>query len=363
MIKFVPENIKKIVPYPPGKPIKELERELGITDSIKIASNENPLGPSKKAIEAVKAMISNVNRYPDGNCYYLKEKLTEKLGLSMENYIIGNGSSEIIEFALRTFVQPGDEVISSEKTFVIYKIVSNIVGAQYTEVPLTDRFGYDLKAIKNAITDKTRLIFLSNPNNPTGTMFGQKELEEFMSGISDNIIVALDEAYIEYVPTAKKIDAKKLMNDYNLLVMRTFSKAYGLAGLRLGYGIANKEIIGYLNKVRAPFNVNSVAQVAALAALDDDEHLLNSVTLNSDGATYLYKNFDELGLSYVETFTNFILVDVKCPGQKLYDKLLREGVIIRSMKNYGLDNYIRVTVGTQEENARFISALKKHLVN
>jgi histidinol-phosphate aminotransferase len=360
-MKFVADNIKKIVPYPPGKPIEELERELGISGSIKIASNENPLGPSKKAVEAIKDMLLNLNRYPDGNCYYLKEKLSEKLGYQMENLIIGNGSSEIIEFVLRTFVQPGDEIISSEKTFVMYKIVSNIVGAKFIEMPLKNGFYYDLNAIKDAITEKTRAILLSNPNNPTGTMFSQSEFDEFMRDINDDIIVALDEAYIEYVEDDRKIDVSAYIDSKNLVVMRTFSKIYGLAGLRIGYGIARPEMIEYLNKVRAPFNVNSVAQVAALASLNDDEHVLNSIKVNDDGIRYLYAQFDEMELQYVRTYTNFILVNIKCSGQELYDKMLRDGVIVRSMKNYGLDDFIRVTVGTKEENERFIDALKKYV--
>jgi histidinol-phosphate aminotransferase len=360
-MKFVPDNIKKIVPYPPGKPIEELERELGISGSIKIASNENPLGPSKKAIEAIKGMLLNLNRYPDGSCYYLKERLSKKLGFGMDNLIIGNGSSEIIEFVLRTFVQPGDEVISSEKTFVIYKIVSNIVGAEFIEVPLKNGFYYDLKAIKNAVTEKTRVIFLSNPNNPTGTMFGKVEFEEFMDGISDDVIIALDEAYIEYVREDRKIDAARYINDKNIIIMRTFSKIYGLAGLRIGYGIANKDIIHYLNKIRAPFNVNSVAQAAASASLNDDEHVFNSIKLNNDGIDYLYSEFDKMGLEYIKTYTNFILVNVNCPGQGLYEKMLKDGVIVRSMKNYGLDDFIRVTIGTKEENERFIDVLKKYV--
>jgi histidinol-phosphate aminotransferase len=360
-MKFVPENIKNIVPYPPGKPIEELERELGITGSIKIASNENPLGPSKKAGEAIKNKLSDINRYPDGSCYYLKEKLGKKLGLSMDNFIIGNGSSEIIEFVLRIFVQPGAEVITSEKTFVIYKIVSKIVNAKFTEVPLKNGFYYDLKAIKNAITDKTRVIFLSNPNNPTGTMFGQDEFEEFISDIRDDIIIALDEAYIEYVPESRKINAISYIDNKNLVILRTFSKAFGLAGLRIGYGIANKEIIGYLSKIRAPFNVNSIAQTAALAALDDDKHVSDSAGLNNTGIKYLYSMFDEMGLEYIRTYTNFILVNVKCSGQELYEKMLRDGVIVRSMKNYGLVDYIRVTIGTKEENERFINSLRKYV--
>ena len=360
-MKFVRDNIKNIVPYPPGKPIEELERELGITGSIKIASNENPLGPSKKALEAIKNKLFDINRYPDGSCYYLKEKLSEKLGLNMDNLIFGNGSSEIIEFVLRIFVQPGDEVITSEKTFVIYKIVSKIVDAKFTEIPLIKGFYYDIKAIKNAITDKTRVIFLSNPNNPTGTMFGQEEFDEFIHDIRDDIIIALDEAYIEYVPKSEKIDAISYINDKNLIIMRTFSKIYGLAGLRIGYGIGYNELIGYLSKIRAPFNVNSIAQAAALASLDDDEHVTESIELNNAGIKYLYSKFDELGLEYIKTYTNFILVNVKGSGHELYEKMLRDGVIIRSMKNYGLDDFIRVTIGTKEENERFIDSLKKYV--
>lgn len=360
-MKFVRENIKNIVPYPPGKPIEELERELGITGSIKIASNENPLGPSKKALKAVQEKLSDINRYPDGSCYYLKEKLSKKLGLGMDNLIFGNGSSEIIEFILRTFVQPDEEVITSEKTFVIYKIVSKVVDAKFTEIPLKNGFYYDLKAIKDAITDKTRVIFLSNPNNPTGTMFGQEEFDEFIHDIRDDIIIALDEAYIEYVSENEKIDAIGYINDKNIIIMRTFSKIYGLAGLRIGYGIGYSELINYLGKIRAPFNVNSIAQVAALAALDDDEHVTASIDLNNTGIKYLYSQFDKMGLEHVKTYTNFIMVNVKGSGHELYENMLKDGVIVRSMKNYGLDDYIRVTVGTKEENERFIDSLKKYV--
>jgi len=228
-------------------------------------------------------------------------------------------------------------------------------------VPLKNGFYYDLKAIRRAVTDKTRVIFLSNPNNPTGTMFSQEEFDEFMENIDDEIIIALDEAYFEYVQTSKRLDLRKYINSKNIIVIRTFSKIYGLAGLRIGYGIAKPQMIEYLNKVRAPFNVNSLAQTAAIASLNDDEHVFNSIKLNNDGIRYLYSEFDSLGLEYVKTYTNFILVNVGRPGQELYENMLKDGVIIRSMKNYGLNDFVRITVGTKDENERFISSLKNHL--
>ncbi len=357
----VRKNIEKLVPYPPGKPIEELEREMGISGSIKLASNENPLGPSPLAVKAILEDINKINRYPDGSGYYLKEKLSRIFGLSPSRIIIGNGSNELIELIIRTFLAPGEEVIQACPTFLVYEKIVVGAGGEIVSVPLKD-FKIDLKSIAASLTPKTRIIIINNPNNPTGSALSEKELSDFLANISDNIIVVLDEAYIEFVQNKDVANGLDFLTDYpSVVVLRTFSKIYGLAGLRVGYGFSSEQIIDYMNRVRQPFNVNHLAQVAASAALDDTEFASTTLKLTREGLSYLREELDGLGLEYLPTETNFFMIKVPCSANRIYELMLKQGVIIRSMDSYGLKDYIRVNVGLPEENERFISSLKKVL--
>ena len=358
MKKLTTEKIERLIPYPPGKPIEELERELGITGSIKLASNENPIGPSPMAVKAILDNVNRLHRYPDGSSYYLKEKISSIFGLPMERIITGNGSNELIELTIRSFLSPGDEVIQAFPTFLVYEKVVNGAGGELVSVNLRD-FRISLDDIKEVITPKTKIIFVNNPNNPTGTGISKEEMLDFMKSVPEDIIVVLDEAYIEFSSekTAKGTD---LLNERDrLIVMRTFSKLYGLAGLRVGYGFSSAEIVDYINRVRQPFNSNLLAQAAAIAALDDNDFVTKTLNLVKDGLKYLYEKLDEMGLEYLPTETNFFLIKVPTGGKNIYQRMLREGVIIRSMESYGLGDYIRINVGLPEENERFISSLKK----
>jgi histidinol-phosphate aminotransferase len=361
MKNLINPHIQDLQPYNPGKPIQELERELGIAGAIKLASNENPLGPSPKAVAAIKEALGEVHRYPDGGCFYLKQALAPKLGIKPESIILGNGSDELIEIICRTFLTPGEQVIYADCTFVEYELVSKSFGAQEVRIPLKD-FTYDLEAMAQAVTDKTRLIFIANPNNPTGTMVNRPAFERFMGDIPPQVLVIVDEAYYEYVARADFPDTISYMQQgRNIITLRTFSKIYGLAALRVGYGIARPELISYMNRVRLPFNVNSLAQAAALAALTDEEHLAHSREVIRQGREYLYNQFEELGLDYVPSVANFVLLDTKVGGQQVYQAMLREGVIVRPMGVYGLPGHIRVTIGTEGENRRLLAALKRAL--
>jgi histidinol-phosphate aminotransferase len=354
----VSDAIRTLTPYPPGKPIEELERELGISGSIKLASNENPLGPSKPALRAVEAALSGLHRYPDGSCYYLKTRLAEKLDVSECSLIFGNGSNEIIELLIRAFLAGGVAVMG-EPSFAVYPLVTQAAGGKPVRVPLTSDLRHDLRAMKNAITADTRLVFIANPNNPTGTVVNSSELDAFVNAVPDDVIICLDEAYVEYVRTGDFPDSLRYVGEGRpVVVLRTFSKIYGLAGLRAGYGVAPPEIIDMLSRVRQPFNVNSLAQVAALAAIGDDSHVKESRDVNARGLAYLYAEMRRMGLEYVETEANFFLIKVG-DGKGVYEALLRDGVIVRPMSSYGLGEYIRVTVGLQAENERFVKSLEK----
>jgi histidinol-phosphate aminotransferase len=361
MIKdLVRKNVLDIKPYEPGKPIEELKRELNISNIIKMASNENPLGPSKKAIKAMQKAVSAVNRYPDGSCYYLKKALAKYLNVSPKDLIVGNGSNEIIELILRTFLNKGEEVIMSEPSFLIYNIASRVAEGSPVIVPLKD-FGPDLDGIRDSITASTKLIFIDNPNNPTGRSAGEAEVERFLEKLPDNVIAVFDEAYNEFIERKDFPDTIRYIGRKNIIVLRTFSKAHGLSGLRIGYGIAEPEIIKYMNRVRQPFNVNSVAQAAAIASLEDTEHIANSKLIISEGKQFLYEELRFMGLNYIESDTNFILIDVGKSGNEVFAEMLKEGVIVRDMNAYKLGNFIRVTIGTMAENQRFVKALKKVL--
>lgn len=353
----VTNGIESLVPYPPGKPIEELERELGITGSIKLASNENPLGPSKKAVAAIGAALGTLHRYPDGSNFYLKEALAERLKISTDALIFGNGSNEIIELLFRTFCSVGDEIVMGEPSFAVYPLISQAAGAVAVLVPLDSELKHDLDAMAKAITAKTRIVFIANPNNPTGTIIEKEAFRAFMSKVPDGVIVVMDEAYCEYVTSAEYPDSiEYVKSGAPVVVLRTFSKIYGLAGLRVGYGIANPTIVGYMDRVRQPFNVNALAQAAALGALGDDSHLEASVKNNTDGFEFLEGKLKAMGLKVVPTEANFFLVEVG-DGKGVYDGLLKQGVIVRPMASYGLGRYIRVTIGLPEENNRFIEAL------
>jgi histidinol-phosphate aminotransferase len=358
VVHRVPEHIRKLVPYQPGKPIEEVEREYGIANSVKLASNENPLGPSPKAVQAMRDKLEQLHLYPDGDCFYLKSALANKLGIDAERLIFGNGSNELIELAVRTFMRPGDEAVMAHQAFVVYQLVVQASGGVGKIVPLRN-FSHDLAAMGEAIGPKTRIVFLANPNNPTGTIYRRDEWQRFLQRVSPDVLVIVDEAYFEYVRDPDYPDSLKYHHHgKTLLTLRTFSKLYGLAGLRIGYGVTSKEITGLLHRVRQPFNVNAVAQWAALAALEDDDHVSRSLAVNRQGMEYLSKEIAQLGLEQVPSQANFILLRVRS-GSDVYQQLLAQGVIVRPMVAYELPEYVRVTVGTMEENQKFIDALKK----
>jgi histidinol-phosphate aminotransferase len=350
-----PEYIRDIQPYVPGKPIEELERELGISESIKLASNENPIGPSPAAINAIRNP-SEINRYPDGGGYYLTKALSQMLGIGQDEIILGNGSNEVIDIAVKTYLQDGDEAVMAVPSFVVYAMAVKAVGAKAVQIPLRD-YTHDLAAMADAITPKTKIVFIANPNNPTGTLNKQEEFDALMNRIPDTVLVVIDEAYYEYVTEPEYADSMKhFRGEKNILILRTFSKIYGLAGLRIGYGIGKKELLSDMNRVREPFNTNSIAQTAAHAALTDNDHISRSRTCNEEGKKYLYDEFRKLGMEFVPTEANFIYIPVN-DALILHKRLLEQGVIIRPMG----PNAIRATIGLPEENRRFIEALKKIL--
>jgi histidinol-phosphate aminotransferase len=358
VIDQVPEYIRTLVPYEPGKPIEEVEREIGIANSIKLASNENPLGPSPMALQAMRQKMAQLHLYPDGDCFYLKRALAAKLNVSSEQLIFGNGSNEIIELAIRTFMRPGDEAVMARQAFVVYKLVVQATGGISQEVPLRN-FTHDLEAIGAAISAKTRIVFLANPNNPTGTIYRKAEWQAFLEQVPPDVLIIVDEAYFEYVEAADYPNSLHYHQQGKaLLTLRTFSKLYGLAGLRIGYGIAEKEIISLMHRVRQPFNVNAPAQWAALAALDDREHVRRSLENNRQGLEYLTLEFARLGLEYVPSHANFILLRVG-NGEDVFNRLLAQGIIVRPMAGYRFPEHIRATIGTMDENRKFIDGLKK----
>ncbi len=358
MKSLIRENIREIDPYPPGKPIKEVERELGIEEAVKLASNENPLGPSPKAVEAMEQALKEVNLYPDGNGYYLKRALAAHLNVKEENLILGNGSDEIIRMIAETFLNEGEEAIMGEPAFLIYRLAAKIMKGRCRLVNLKDST-HDLMAMAGTINKKTKLIFIANPNNPTGTMVAAEEVASFMKKVPEEVIVIFDEAYYEYIERddfPQTIDY--LGEGRRVITLRTFSKIYGLAGLRIGYGIGPEEFIKGMNRVRQPFNTNSLAQVAALAALKDQEHVKKSRKANREGKDFLYEELKKLKISYIPSQANFVLINVGEEGKVISRKLMQEGIIVRPMEMYNLPNFIRVTVGTEEENKKFITAMR-----
>ncbi len=353
---LVPEWIQRLAAYPPGMPLEELEREYGITGSIKLASNENPFGPSPRALAALAGALGSLHRYPDGSGFYLRRALAERIGVAADAIILGNGSNDIIELAARAFLQPGDEAVMADQAFVIYQMVVQATGATPRAVPLRN-YTHDLEAIARAISPATRLVFLANPNNPTGTIYTRDEWEDFLAAVPPHVLVLADDAYADYVEDPDYPDSLAYQRRGRLLLtLRTFSKIYGLAGLRVGYGVGPLEVIAVLNKIRQPFNVNSLAQVAALAALDDGEHVARTRANNREGLAYLRAACERLGRPYVPSWANFLLIDVG-DAARVYDALLRRGVIVRPMDVYGLPRHLRVTVGTPAENERLVASL------
>lgn len=355
---LVPEWIRTLTPYPPGKPIEEVERELGIHGSVKLASNENPLGPSPKALAAIAEALPKLHLYPDGSAFYLTRRLAERHRVAPEDILVGNGSNELIELVVRTFLRPRDEAVMADQAFVIYRMVTQAVAGTPKIVPLKN-YTHDLEAMAEAVTPRTRLVFLANPNNPTGTMVGRSAWEAFLRALPPRqLIVVADDAYADYVEALDYPDTIAARGDGSVPVvtLRTFSKLYGLAGLRIGYAVAPAQVVDAMQRVRQPFNVNALAQVGALAALDDDEHVRRTLAVNREGMTYLTDAFRQLELPWVPSVANFVLVRVG-HGLEVYDALLRRGVIVRPMDGYGFPEHLRVTVGLPEENRRFVDAL------
>lgn len=351
------QQILAIKPYVPGKPVEEVERELGISGVIKLASNENPLGPAPAAIEMMHSMVDKVAAYPDGNCYYLKNALAASLDLSPANLIVGNGSDEVIKLIAEAFLDEGEEAIVADPTFSEYDFAVKIMGGRTVVIP-GKNYTHDLEAMAAAVTERTKLVFVCNPNNPTGTKVGKAEARALLDKLPDGVITVFDEAYYEYVTDDDYPQTLDFVREgRDVIVLRTFSKIYGLAGLRIGYGVSTPELIGLLSRVREPFNVNMIAQSAALAALGDQEHVVKSREMNEAGKKYLYGEFDRLGLSYMPTHANFIWVNIKTDCKNAFAKLLRRGVIVRTGDIFGAPDVIRVTIGTPEQNKRFIETL------
>ena len=354
--------LQNIAPYQPGRPIEEVARELGLpaSDIIKLASNENPLGPSPAALAAMEKALRQLHLYPDGNAFYLKQKLAEKLGVEPTNLILGNGSNEIIEFVGHALIAPGTDVVVSQYCFAVYPLMTRLFGGNLITVPARD-YGHDLPAMLHAITPQTRVIFISNPNNPTGTLAERADVVKLLNEVPQNVLLVMDEAYIEFLDSP--VDLLPFIRrglKPNLLLMRTFSKIYGLAGLRLGYGIAAPELIAALEKVRQPFNINSLVQAGALAALDDDEHIARTRANNVQGLQFLESELTRMKLQFIPSAANFVLVRVG-DGQRVFDELQKQGVITRPMGGYQLPEWIRITVGTPAENVRCVTTLKRVL--
>ncbi len=353
-------HLRDLVPYETGKPIEDVARELGLRpdEIVKLASNENPLGPSPQALGAMHRAVDSAHFYPDGAGYYLREAIAKRLGLGMENVILGNGSNEIIEFLGHAFLRPGDEVIAATHAFSVYRLMATLFGAHFVEVDDPD-FQHDLPAMAAAITPRTRQLFVANPNNPTGTIVTQEQIDDFMRRVPEHVTVVFDEAYYEFLDhppdTLKYVRAGR-----NVIVLRTFSKIQGLASLRIGYGLAGKELIDVLQKTRQPFNANGVAQAGALAGLLDSEHQRETKRVTDEGRAYLQAEFAAMGRRFVPSSANFVLVHVG-DGRRVFDQLLRRGLIVRPMGGYKLPEWLRISVGTMEQNRKFITALREIL--
>ncbi|HYA36412.1 MAG TPA: histidinol-phosphate transaminase [Candidatus Binataceae bacterium] len=352
-------SVSAIHPYAPGKPVEELERELGIGEAVKLASNENPIGPSPRAVQAIRAALAELNRYPDGGCYQLRHKVAAHHQLTADHIFIGSGSVEIINLLAFLFLRPGLNAIFTRHGFAIYPLATASTGAEAKVIGVRPSYEFDLDAIANAIDDNTRIIYLDNPNNPTGTIYRRAEWKRFLARVPQRVVIVADEAYFEFVRDPEYPDSLEDHDGERMIVtLRTFSKIFGLAGVRVGYAVARPEIIRLLDKVRQPFNVTSLAQVAVLAAMDDREHIEATLKVNQQGMAYLEREFRRLGIPFVPSHANFILADVG-DGAAVYDKLLRKGVIVRPMGGYALARHLRISVGLPEENRKLVEALEQ----
>ena len=354
-------QLRELVSYEPGKPIEDLARELGIApqDIIKLASNENPLGPSPRALEAMRAALDRAQLYPDGGGYYLRAAVAVRHGHARENVILGNGSHEIIEFLGHAFLRPGDEVVTSAHAFAVYHLMAQLFGAKTVEVPELPGFVQDLDATFDAITARTRQVYITVPNNPTGTIVPAEAITRFMDRVPDAVTVVFDEAYHEFLDDPPDT-LRYVREGRNVVVLRTFSKIQGLASLRIGYGLASPEMIDILQKTRQPFNANGLAQAAALAGLADTEHMARTKRITDEGRDLLQNTFAKMGLEFVPSFANFVLVNVG-DGRRVFENLLKQGIIVRAMNSYKLPAWVRVSIGTPEENRRFLEALEAAL--
>jgi histidinol-phosphate aminotransferase len=354
--RIVTPGVETIRPYQPGRPAEEVAAEFGISKPVKLASNENPLGPSPRALAALNE-VGNLARYPDGNGTRLKQRLARRHAIDNRQITLGNGSNDILEFVPRVFVNPGDEVIFSRHAFAVYPLATLAVGGRPVVTPARD-WGSDLQAMLAAVTGRTRVIFIANPNNPTGTWLPGDALRDFLAHLPEHVVVVVDEAYAEYVDDPDYPDCTQWLDSFpRLIVTRTFSKIFGLAGLRVGYAVSSAEIADYLNRVRQPFNVNSLGLVAAEAALDDNEHLQRSAEINRQGMEYLVAACRERGLDYIPSAGNFIAIDFGQPAEALFQAMMRQGVIVRPVANYEMPNHLRVTIGSEAENRRFVEVL------
>lgn len=355
------QEILAIEPYSPGKPIDEVQREYGLTDVIKLASNENPLGPGPLAVSALQKAAADAHLYPDGGCSRLRESIAARLGIAKDQVIVGNGSDELLKLAAEVFLSQSDSAVMADPTFSEYQFATRLMGASVRRVPLKD-YRHDLKAMAAAVDDSTRIAFVCNPNNPTGTIVSHVEFKEFLDSVPSDVLVVLDEAYVEYAQDPAFPQALELLREYtNLLVTRTFSKLHGLAGLRVGYGIGHADLINLMHRVREPFNVNAFGQAAAVAALQDSEHAAQSVQVNERGKAFLYDVFASLELSFIQTQTNFVLVDVGRDSQEIFEQLLIRGIIVRAAHSFGLPTHLRITVGTEAQNRRLAAGLQEVL--
>ena len=356
--QFATPWIEQLQPYLPGKPPEEVERELGLTDAIKLASNESPLGPSPRATKAIRDALGGIERYPDGAAYHLRQALSRHLGVAPEMLTIGNGSNDVLDLVTRAFVAPEQEVIYSQYGFVVFEVATQSVGAKRVVIP-AQAWGADLDAMAAAITEHTRLVFIANPNNPTGTWVSATDLAGFIDDLPRHVLIVVDEAYVEYAAQPDYQSCINLLpNHPNLIITRTFSKAYGLAGLRVGFSIAHPHLADYMNRVRHPFNTNSLALVAAQAALTDQEHVAQSVVVNQRGMAQLLDAFAQMDLSVIPSAGNFLTIDTGTSGVSVFQSLLRLGIIVRPLTNYGMPQHLRITVGTESDNERVIAGLK-----
>ncbi|MGM0481191.1 MAG: histidinol-phosphate transaminase [Pseudomonadota bacterium] len=352
-------GVRQLQPYQAGKPMDELQRELGLSKVIKLASNENPLGLSEKVRTALQGELDDLIRYPDANGFYLKSKLAELHQVQPQQITLGNGSNDVLEILARTFVSAEHEVIFSQHAFVVYPLVTQAIGAKGVAVPALN-YGHDLNAMAAAVNDKTKMIFVANPNNPTGTFLATEEIKAFLDKVPSHVLVVLDEAYSEYVPEAERAPSVDWLQQYpNLVVSRTFSKAYGLAGLRAGYAVSSTAIADLMNRIRQPFNVNALSLKAAEVVLDDHDYLQKAVTVNQQGMQQLTEFCQQQGYDYIPSYGNFVTIEVGPAAHEIYEKLLHEGVIVRPVTGYGLPNHLRVSIGLQEENQAFIDAMLK----